>query len=779
MAKSKKQTKKFLSKVGLDKALEQRKKVKAIANRKGKARQNDKKPAAHKKEHHNNKNPLEARPIEDMSVDEFMAKGFMDSDDCTDSDVQLDALDVEESNEDGEISHEEIRSKEGKKEKKIVQKHENKKSEISEHKESLTKLKEEQPEFFKYLQENDEGLLSFLDEASDEEGDTDEDVNLEEGPQSDDEDEVEVEATLKPKSKTKASDVLTVDKVNTWVKGMKNNEIGAMKKMIRVFYDVCGRKKDSDTESKYTLASGATYNALVKNSLWYIPKVLDHHLKVENPKADRGAPLPTTAKGWKKLRAPIKILLQSILELFSELADGDAKCFALRQCLQLCPYYASFPKINRVLFKKMLHIWSRESEAARVAAFLVIRKQAIVSPYPFIDVCLKGVYLTFIRNCKFPTPSVRPILTFMLNSVVEIYSLDMNSTYQHAFVYIRQLAIHLRNAMVLKKKDHLKHVYNWQFVYALKVWTKVISGVLKLDKTNDQELRPLIYPLVQVIMGVIKLIPTSSYFPIRFQCIRMLLDVIQTTGVYIPLSSQIFDTLNVAEMNKRPKPVTGKPLDLQTIIKVNKKDLITPQFQDAVTQEVFELGLRYNTYLAYSIAYPEMTFVDAIRLKSFFKKCKNKHITSKLSPLLNKIQENTKFIITARQNVVFSPCDSEKVQQWENALMEKKASPMDRFYRVWEMADANKRKLMTSAVQKVEGKDFNIENRKDNAKRKANSEIDVKEKKQKTTQDEGDVNDDDEDDSDSDASSINQEDDGMDMLEDFKMSDFELDSDED
>lgn len=51
---------------------------------------------------------------------------------------------------------------------------------------------------------------------------------------------------------------------------------------------------------------------------------------------------------------------------------------------------------------------------------------------------------------------------------------------------------------------------------------------------------------------------------------------------------------------------------------------------------------------------------------------------------------------------------------------------MDRFYRVWEMADANKRKLMTSAVQKVEGKDFNIENRKDNAKRKANSEIDVK-----------------------------------------------------
>lgn len=50
------------------------------------------------------------------------------------------------------------------------------------------------------------------------------------------------------------------------------------------------------------------------------------------------------------------------------------------------------------------------------------------------------------------SPKTKPVIAFMQNSLVEIFSLDEHLSYQYGFVYIRQLAIHLRNAILQKKK---------------------------------------------------------------------------------------------------------------------------------------------------------------------------------------------------------------------------------------------------------------------------------------------------------------------------------------
>ena len=87
----------------------------------------------------------------------------------------------------------------------------------------------------------------------------------------------------------------------------------------------------------------------------------------------------------------------------------------------------------------------------------------------------------------------------MQRSLIELYSLNAGLAYEHVFVYVRQLAIHLRNAMTTKKKETYQAVYNWQFIHSVTLWAKLLSA-----NSQVEQLRSLIYPLVQIIVGTIK-----------------------------------------------------------------------------------------------------------------------------------------------------------------------------------------------------------------------------------------------------------------------------------
>jgi len=90
--------------------------------------------------------------------------------------------------------------------------------------------------------------------------------------------------------------------------------------------------------------------------------------------------------------------------------------------------------------------------------------------------------------------------------MVEVYLLDPSMGYSIAFPFIRQLAIHLRNAITAgtsgatqqtkhSKKEASRIVYSWQFVHSLHLWADLLA---QAAANGDEHLKLLIYPLVQV-----------------------------------------------------------------------------------------------------------------------------------------------------------------------------------------------------------------------------------------------------------------------------------------
>ncbi|KAF2268207.1 Noc2-domain-containing protein [Lojkania enalia] len=580
------------------------------------------------------------------------------------------------------------------------------------HKKQLAALAEKDPEFYKYLEENDAELLDFAEEADLAEIDA----------LSASEDE------MTPRKKRKADkdskkDVeeegdneVTRKLVEKWRSSMeKTSSLRVMREVVLAFRAAAHLNDDNGRAYKYSISNPDVYHELLVTTLEYIPKVLQHHLPVKETAAGK-VRLSTDSKKFRTLTPLLKSHTVSLHHLLENLSDAPTLRMTLESLLSLLPYILSFKKVVREVTKTVSSVWadSSNTEVTRLSAFLVLRRLVLISDPGIREAVLKQTYQGLVKGARNTTIHNIQGINLIKNTASELWGLDPNVGYTTGFVFIRQLAIHLRSSITSKMKDSYKTVYNWQYIHSLDFWSRVVSAhcesLREAESGKESPLRPLIYPIVQITIGAMRLIPTAQYFPLRFQLVRSLLRISAATSTYIPLAPALVEVLNSAEMKKPPKPSTLKALEFSTSIRATKAYLRTRVYQDGLSEQISELLSEFFVLWTKNIAFPELVLPVIVMLKRWVKAMSKKNsgnrntkANSAIALLIQKLEANSKWIEERRAKVDFAPNERASVEAFLKEV-EWEKSPLGAYVAGQRKAREQKAKILEDARKTEERK---------------------------------------------------------------------------
>ncbi|PON55662.1 Nucleolar complex protein [Parasponia andersonii] len=519
-----------------------------------------------------------------------------------------------------------------------------------EHKDQLQRLREKDPDFYEFLKEHDKQLLQFGDEDIDEDISTDVEEGEDEAEVDDDDESSDHEIKEEKASKR----VITTEMVDSWCNSIREDgKVAGIRTLMRAFHTAChyGDDKKDDTSTKFSVMSSTVFNKIMLFVLLEMDGVLRKLLKLPSSGGKKEIVLELSRKKqWKNYSHVVKSYLGNALHVLNQMTDTEMISFTLRRLKYSSVFLAAFPSFLRKYIKVALHFWGTGGGALPVVSFLFLRDVCIRVGSDCLDECFKGMYKAYVLNCQFINAAKLQHIHFLQNCVIELFGVDLSTAYQHAFVFIRQLAMILREALNTRTKEAFRKVYEWKFINCLELWTGCICAY-----GTEADFKPLAYPLTQIIAGVARLVPTARYFPLRLRCARMLNRIASSTGTFIPVSMLLLDMLEMKELNRPPTGGVGKAVDLHTILKVSKPTVKTRAFQEACVFSVIDELAEHLAQWSYSVAFFELSFIPAVRLRSFCKSTKVERFRKSLRQLIRQIEANSAFTNEKRMSLSYMP----------------------------------------------------------------------------------------------------------------------------
>ncbi|XP_030542863.1 nucleolar complex-associated protein 2 isoform X2 [Rhodamnia argentea] len=521
-------------------------------------------------------------------------------------------------------------------------------SELVEKKKKLDKLKEKDPGFCKFLENNDERVHQLSDEemfSDDEEASGNDTQTVGESLNS---------------SKLKLITASTINVLCQEATELQN--VSALTSLLNCYRAACHYGSESsgfpDGTAVYKIQNKEVYSTILAFMLCEADKMFRNLLGIScsNCKKETILDMKNTSK-WKTTKPLMKSYLRSTLFLLNQVTDSKILVFSLTQLRASIICFAGFPSLLHRLIKISIHLWATGDETLSSHAFLVVRDVAFLYGNDWFDICLIRTYKAFIGHCKFLEPGMFNHIKFLRNSIVELCSMDLQKSSSKALVSLQQLAKILQSALQTKNKEAVKKICSWQFANCIDLWVEFVSSNI-----HDYDLQPLLYTIIQIVNGVAHLFLGPRYLPLRIKCIQWLNHLSCCCGIFIPVGSFATDILEYKVGKVGGKP--GKDFNFSTSVRLPKHWLKSQNFQEQCVSSAIELLCTHFDHWSYHISFPELATVPLIRLRKFYETTTNEVFRRLVKRLIDQVELNVDFVRKKRDEVAFSPKDQQSVESF-------------------------------------------------------------------------------------------------------------------
>eukprot|EP00887_Chlorella_sp_A99_P000978 scaffold5.g978.t1 len=243
-------------------------------------------------------------------------------------------------------------------------------SEIATHKAQLEALRQQDPEFYAYLQQTDKELLAFGEDLSDLEGgssDEEEGGSVSGSEGEEDDAAAGSAAQQQPAARERGGGAaLTLAAVEGWCAAASGGSLGAMRSLTRAYRVAC-HYGDSEEQVDETMriASSAVFNRV----MLFVLKEADAIFRGLLGLGPGAAPAALArAPRWRKAEPLIKSYLGNTLHLLGAMTDSAMLAFILRRVRASTVFLAPYEKLQRRYLKASLQLFGSADDAPRVQA---------------------------------------------------------------------------------------------------------------------------------------------------------------------------------------------------------------------------------------------------------------------------------------------------------------------------------------------------------------------------------------------------------------------------